>query len=193
MMMTPEELAADQAVIEAATEGPWEDGIGSIEQGPIEVGEGKFRYLDLETIVSAHSISDGGFSNQEPIECTKEDRQFIVQARTRWPAALKEIGRLRAIVEAAPDLDKLAGDVDASELARLREEVPKMRSANLRLTDQLNQARAALRQVPYVYNPMAGYLCPWCTAHTAAKERMWHFPDCTRQAALGLNEEAGAT
>lgn len=119
--MTPEELAADQAVIEAATEGPWFTEAKATGGG---VYSSKVTHCGCSLNIVAKEINaDAAQSTRNRIW---NNLEFIREARTRWPVALMEIERLRAIVEAATDMDRLESDVDASELARLREEVTRL-------------------------------------------------------------------
>lgn len=68
--MTPDEIAADRAIIDAATPAPieWDDMAGAV-------------------------YDDGGWTADFARE---EDGQFFIAARTRWPAALDEVERLRS-------------------------------------------------------------------------------------------------
>lgn len=85
--MTNEQLAAIRARAEAATPGPWTEGVG-------KVAGGETRELiiaaDGRTIVA---MAYGGFGHPTP-DCTTEDRRFIVHARTDIPALLAEVERL---------------------------------------------------------------------------------------------------
>lgn len=104
--MRPEELAADRAVCDAATPGPWE-------RGQYQPGIVTTQYQ----IVGVRAC----------------DVPFIAAARTRWPAALDEIEQLKTALEAAlDDVDGLVADYAAAldrseklqkENAALREQV----------------------------------------------------------------------
>jgi hypothetical protein len=87
--MTDEELQAIRARAEAATPGPWTEGVG-------KVAGGETRELvigaDGRTIIA---MAYGGFGHPTP-DCTREDRAFIAAARTDVPALLAEVDRLKA-------------------------------------------------------------------------------------------------
>ncbi|CDN42019.1 hypothetical protein BN871_AT_00210 [Paenibacillus sp. P22] len=92
--MTKRNFAADRAVCDAATPGPFAyirqyNGIHSV-KGPQGV-----------TIAScgANSIYSSGGSYRIESSEAEANAVFIAEARTGWPAALDEIARLRAALE----------------------------------------------------------------------------------------------
>ncbi len=76
--MMPEELATDRAIIEAATPPPWLS--GSLDGGPAVIPSG---------------VDEAGWPHLTIYTHSAADAAFIAAARTRWPAALDEIERLR--------------------------------------------------------------------------------------------------
>lgn len=75
----PEEIAKDRGIIQNATGGPW------IVQKP---------FIDLQG-PSVLNVSGGILLRHTFYGFAQQDAEFIASARTRWPAALDEIDRLR--------------------------------------------------------------------------------------------------
>ncbi len=104
--MTPAELAADRAIIEAATPGPW----------AIAPWEEAGWQIDAPGVDDC--IVEAGHGREGSI-C---DAEFIAAARTRWPAALDEIEGLRrdlteaqnSVVELAEEIEWLRGNKKVS-------------------------------------------------------------------------------
>lgn len=86
--MTPDDIAADRAVIAAATPGPWKHEDGTDVRTPLVDGP--------------HRPGVAGFP--APIRIgSNQDAAFVARARTRWPAALDEVERLRAELDKPDD------------------------------------------------------------------------------------------
>ena len=92
------EWAKDREVCEKATPGPWHRNSPEGQAGPVFVGyyAGERRRGD----------TDIALVYQDWTECGRKcfaNAAFVARARTRWPAALDEIARLRAEVKSAAD------------------------------------------------------------------------------------------
>lgn len=107
--MTPDELAADRKVIDAATPPPWhyDDGITD----PVTGERGKPQVVEA-TSHPKHGLAllfvTGGMLSKDEEDA---NGRFAAAARTRWPAALDEIVHLRAEVER---YRQLAADADTT-------------------------------------------------------------------------------
>lgn len=108
--MTDDDIARDRAIIEAASAAPWIVRPGCGDEGPMVFaadGDSVLRRYD-----GTPYIPD-------------DDANFIAAARTRWPAALDEIDRLR------------------TELATEKRRVAAMLAAARKETSDVHQAMAA--------------------------------------------------
>lgn len=92
--MTTDDIAADRAVIAAATPGPW--------RHVMRYSGGEWRELIL-------------CPGEEIQTSTSSSASFIARARTGWPAALDEVERLRA------ELAKVTAERDAATWKREQE------------------------------------------------------------------------
>lgn len=109
--MTPDELAADRAVIAGATPGPW---TVAPWDSPREWEAG----WQIDAPGVDDCIVEAGHGREGSI-C---DAAFIAAARTRWPAALDEIEQLRrdltetqnSVVELAEEIEWLRGNKKVS-------------------------------------------------------------------------------
>ena len=84
--MTPEEIAADRAVIDAATEGPWTVFVDDNSEHDGQVGGGVWPYVEAP---------DGRRVN-ESHDRSWHDMEFIAAARTGWPRALDALEAAQA-------------------------------------------------------------------------------------------------
>ncbi len=105
--MTPEELAADRAICDAATPGPWfvSDSIRKPEHyqlpdGSISLDDDNVPWVFawgilVQNAKEGYSIVHGGGTHS--VSDIIADIDFIAAARTRWPEALNEIETLREL------------------------------------------------------------------------------------------------
>lgn len=97
--MTDDEMQNDRMIIEAATPGPWEVGedqhecAATLRASPCI--RGKEPELAVDVII--------------PFGRAYSDARMIASARTRWPAALDEIERLRRLLDKALRLTHIVG------------------------------------------------------------------------------------
>ena len=96
---TPESIAEQRKIIEAATKGPW------VLEKPPKDDDG----WSLGVIIAAvargqcvYAIPDGGVAPEA-------NRRFIAASRTRWPAALQHIAECHAVLKEIAAATK-AGD-----------------------------------------------------------------------------------
>ena len=116
--MTPEELAQDKAICEAATQGPWTADLDmfSVDDGIVALVSDVGTHLlftgstDILTIVPQkrgldmddrpYTADDEAFKNAAWVQAKDsqalKDAIMMAAARTRWPAALAEVERLSA-------------------------------------------------------------------------------------------------
>lgn len=100
---SPEALAADRAVCDAATEGPW-----MIDEAPRLAGAVSARLSGVGRQVAEATGEAAQFDYRaEPHVVQKANARFIAAARTRWPIALDVIESLTA------ERDELAARVKA--------------------------------------------------------------------------------
>lgn len=103
-MIHKSQLASWRAVCEAATPGPWRNGIG----GVVQLSDaGKGYPLDYYPGCADVVTTDGADS----VVATENDLEFIAAARTAMPALLDEVERLRKLVGEACDLADIADDL----------------------------------------------------------------------------------
>jgi len=134
-MITPEERAADEAVIARATPGPWRSTWGT----DLHTGEDQ---VVVESENDGHIVSlvyyDGDW-----LMVRESDAAFIAAARTRWPAYMAENADLRA------ENAKLAAECEA-HIARLddtimdRAEATQLRAENAKLKAALEDVKEAV-------------------------------------------------
>lgn len=100
------EWEKDRATIEAATPGPW--------------AASRIVYDTGAATLQLHRPGDR--TGETNISATPADAAFITRARTRWPAALVEIDRLRDLLEDRPAAPKESFDeaMDRAEAAIAR-------------------------------------------------------------------------
>ena len=109
--MTDEQLQAIKQREQAATKGPWTEGVGKVRNGETReliIG------ADGRTIVA---MAYGGFGHPTP-DCTTEDRRFIAAAREDVPALLAEVERLRKHSEC---LRYVLADINVDDFMGTRE------------------------------------------------------------------------
>jgi hypothetical protein len=107
--MTPDELAADRAICDAAT------------PGPIEVGESANEVTPTFLVGSDH-LFWGRFVSG-PNRDAANDAIFFAAARSRWPAALDRVEELQKELTAA----QLAGVDLMNQNRQLREQVAQLK------------------------------------------------------------------
>lgn len=91
--MTPDELAAIKALVDAATEGPWRTGDQWNSAGTVGVLSAKSTHGNEDIVASC---CDHG--------ADPADAQFIAHARQDVPRLLAEVERLTAVVDAVREL-----------------------------------------------------------------------------------------
>lgn len=85
--MTDDEFKRDREVIDAATSAPWAVCTAPDTNNKQAVCDHFFEFIARTDVYSIH-----------PDSSCEANAAFIARARTRWPAALDEIERLRALV-----------------------------------------------------------------------------------------------
>lgn len=91
MTLTKEELDAIEARCEAATAGEWKLIWGGSEEYPYPL--------------SIHTVSDAEWVARDGTVSTRENADFIVQAKTDIPALLAEVMLQRTVLDLIEDLD----------------------------------------------------------------------------------------
>jgi hypothetical protein len=105
MTFTTEFIAEQLAIAAKATQGPYygphlSDDLCSCDCGSI-ISDQYFGAIVVVGVNNGKDISHGG-NDSPPIEEAKTNGLFISGAMNNYPAALQEILRLRAIIEAGP-------------------------------------------------------------------------------------------
>jgi hypothetical protein len=135
--MTKEEIAADRAVCDAATPGPWFHRHSYVDE--------KERKGELPS-KTVHATSDSG----DDVICRCEGgygveiAAFIAAARTRWPAALDRIEQLEKEVAELRESKRLYHERHLADMGKIIELVRQNADFRFRIADVERAAQSEL-------------------------------------------------
>ena len=122
--MTPDEIAADRAVIDAATGGYWQVLVGASWAGEVVVATSDGHPI---AVVSTAPADPGAIA----------DATAIAAARTGWPRALDEVERLQEYVRKARAAFLTATDIYIARAESAEAQVAALRERIAELEGQL--------------------------------------------------------